>query len=496
MTGWGGSWEAGAFPDGFVWGSATSAYQIEGSVDVAGRGRSIWDEFCTKPGAVLDGSSGDVACDHLNRMPSDVALMARLGFKAYRFSVAWPRIQPSGSGPAMSAGVSFYDRLVDELLGAGIEPVMTLYHWDLPQALEGLGGWTNRATAERFGEYAVEAYGPLSDRVSIVSTLNEPWCSAFLGYASGDHAPGRRNPEDAIVAAHHLLIAHGLGVQAIRSVRADANAGIVLNTTVVSVPGTPMSWNAKERDALRRVDGIRNRWWLDALFNGTYPVDVMADLDRIVPGFQERLVRDGDLETIRTPIDHIGVNFYNREVIELRTPEEVAAADRPSPYVGCDDVRPAEQTGPLTDIGWPVDATGLRDLLVGMHRSYPNLPPVYVTENGAAYDDPPLDGEVADVRRVSYLDAHIRAVLAAIGDGVDVRGYFGWSFLDNFEWAWGYTMRFGLVHVDYETQVRTPKWSARWLGAVARHNALPPTVPPVDASILAAFETKPPGSRG
>lgn len=472
MSGWGASWGDAQFPDGFLWGAATAAYQIEGAIDAGGRGRSIWDTFCAEPGAVLNGDSGAVACDHFNRYQDDVALLAGLGLKSYRFSVAWPRIQPTGAGEPVGEGIGFYDRLVDELLAHGIEPMMTLYHWDLPQELEYLGGWTNRDIADRFADYAAQIYTPLADRVKIVSTLNEPWCSAFLGYGSGDHAPGHRNATESLTAAHHLLLAHGRGIEALRSIRSDANLGIVLNPSVVTAPGAPMSWSEAERDAVRRVDAIRNRIWFNALLEGAYPDDLLVDIDRIDPALRATVIHDGDLATIAAPIDHIGVNYYNREVVELVSPND-PPANRPSPYAGCDDVKPAVQSGPRTDIGWPIDASGLRDLLVGMHRRYPNLPPVYITENGAAYDDPiQTDGTINDARRVRYLDAHIRAVHAAIGDGVDVRGYFGWSLLDNFEWAWGYSMRFGLVHVDYDTQVRTPKASARFLGRAAQRNGL------------------------
>jgi len=449
-----------SFPEGFLWGAATSSYQIEGAIDADGRGPSIWDVQCRTPGLVRDGHSGDIAADHYRRYRDDVAMMKSLALDAYRFSVAWPRVQPTGSGPVNEPGLDFYRRLVDELLGAGIAPVLTLYHWDLPQALQDAGGWTARDTAHRFADYASIVFGALNDRVPMWATLNEPWCSSMLGYAESSHAPGHSDPAEATRAIHHLNLAHGLAVTAMREIDPKPQQGIVLNLQPIHAVGPDP--DGVLADGVRRTDGLHNRVWTEPLFNARYPSDVVDDLG----AFGGLPVEDGDLEIIAEPLDWLGINYYNDDF--LRTEPGATIGHTPG-LVGVTGVDP----GPgATDIGWPITPDGLRHLLVSLKASHPGLPPIYITENGAAYDDPVSDGAVSDSRRIAYLDAHLRAVHAALAEGVDVRSYFEWSLMDNFEWAHGYHMRFGMVHVDYDTQVRTPKDSAYWYREVIGRNGL------------------------
>ncbi|ONI89513.1 beta-glucosidase [Saccharothrix sp. ALI-22-I] len=449
------------FPPDFLWGSATASFQIEGATTVDGRGPSIWDTFAAKPGAVLGGDTGDPACDHYRRYPADVELMAELGLGAYRFSLAWPRIQPLGAGRVEPRGLAFYDRLVDELLGKGVQPVVTLYHWDLPQALEDHGGWRNRDTAYRFAEYAALAHERLADRVQLWTTLNEPWCSAFLGYANGIHAPGVVDPKASLEAAHHLMLGHGLAVEAMRAqAPADHRFSIVLNFCSVWVD------DDASLDAARKVDGLQNRLFLDPLAGRGYPEDVVEDTAWL--GDWTSVVRDGDLDVIATPIDWMGVNYYS--------PTRVAVADDPlvvsgGPFPGLRGVEFLPARGEVTGFGWEVDARGLTELLERLQRDV-GLPLV-ITENGSAFPDVVEGGEVVDEARTRYLVDHLRAVHRAIAAGVDVRGYFAWSLLDNFEWAAGYSQRFGIVHVDYDTQVRTVKRSGRTLAKVIGANAVP-----------------------
>ncbi|MGH3735732.1 MAG: GH1 family beta-glucosidase [Micromonosporaceae bacterium] len=458
-----------AFPPGFLWGAATAAYQIEGAATMDGRAPSIWDTFSRTPGKVLDGATGDIAVDHYQRYREDVALMAELGLTAYRFSVSWSRVQPDGRGAANQTGLDFYRRLVDQLLEYGIRPWPTLYHWDLPQALEDAGGWPSRETALRFADYAALMYDALGDRLDSWTTLNEPWCSAFLGYASGEHAPGRQEPAASVPAAHHQLLGHGLAAQALRSAGAR-EVGITVNL----YPVDPASDTVADADAARRIDGLQNRLFLDPLLRGVYPPDVIADL---VPVTDFGFVHDGDLGVISAPLDLLGVNYYSRHVVAAPDGEAVPAGHSPlgggaSPYPGSEGVRFVSRGYPVTAMGWEIDAPGLAETLVRLHREYP-VPPMYVTENGAAFDDPaPVNGQVPDPARVAYLDAHLRACAEAIDAGVPLRGYFVWSLMDNFEWAWGYTRRFGVVHVDYATQRRTPKQSGRWYADVIRRNGL------------------------
>jgi len=447
------------FPTGFVWGAATASFQVEGATTVDGRTDSIWDEFCRRPGAVVNGDTGEPGADHYRRYSADVDLMSSLGLGAYRFSVAWPRVRPDG-GAVNRAGLDFYDRLVDRLLEAGIAPWATLYHWDLPQALEEAGGWTSRETAYRFAEYASTVAERLGNRVAGWMTLNEPWCAAFMGYGSGRHAPGVTSANSAVAAVHHLLLGHGLAMERIRAV-SSAPAGITLNL----FPVHPAS--DEDIDAARRVDGLQNRVFLDPVLRGGYPADVLADL---TPYGLPDLIRHGDPEIIAAPVDLLGVNYY-RELL-------VAAPDAPhdgSPteWVGVEGVRFLSSGQPVTEMGWEVQPAGLTELLLHLHREYPGVP-LYVTENGAAYPDIVTpSGEVVDHDRIAFLDGHLRASLAAIREGVDLRGYFYWSLLDNLEWAEGYAKRFGLVHVDFQSQRRTPKESARWYADVIGRHGLP-----------------------
>jgi beta-glucosidase len=437
-----------AVPASFVWGAATSSFQIEGASRADGKGPSIWDSFCAEPGRVRDGHTGDVAIDHYHRFRDDVALLSDLAFGAYRFSISWPRVLPTGRGRPNSAGLGFYDHLVDELLGAGLEPYPTLYHWDLPQALQDDGGWPERDCARWFADYAAMVVDALGDRVTCWATLNEPWCAAYLGHASGIHAPGVRDGGRAVASAHHLLLGHGLAASAMRAQRPGLEVGIVLN------PAPVVGRDGVTADTVRRVDGLLNRWFLDATLLGAYPADVLDDVGTAAEG----LVADGDLALIAAPLDWLGVNYYNDIVLG---PGERPGV--PSPYPYAPPAHVVADTEMVTDLGWPVTPHGLVDLLAHLRDTYPNLPPVAVTENGAAYDDPLIDGHIADDRRIRYLAAHLDAMEQAMAKGVDVFGYFVWSAFDNFEWHDGYSARFGVVHVDYDTMVRTPRASALWL---------------------------------
>jgi len=488
-------------PAGFRWGAATAAFQIEG--DVEHRGRSIWDRLCERPGWIVDGSDARVACDHVNRYRDDVDLMRDLGLDVYRFSVAWPRVQPGGKGPLSAAGLGFYDRLVDALLETGIQPWVTQYHWDLPEELEDVGGWAERDIADRFADYSVSLHAALGDRVRHWATLNEPWCSAWLGYGSGEHAPGLADHRLAARAAHHLLLAHGRAIAGMRAqAPADHQLGIVLNLFPVRMdPAVTRADAGRVRQAVERLDGLQNRWWLDALFEGRYPADILDLLERHLDG----VVEDGDLAEIAQPLDFLGVNYYHDALITAAAPE---AADERGPYPGMSGVGPADPEGEATSMGWPVTPRGLRDILVRIGVDHPTAPPLVVTENGSAWDDepaasvgadsagkadvaesagkadvsedddeddeddqddgaevdggevaPPAAGPLQDRRRVNYLYEHLSAVADAVRDGADVRGYFAWSLMDNFEWACGYSQKFGLVQVDFDSLERRPRAS-------------------------------------
>ncbi|MGA4987017.1 GH1 family beta-glucosidase [Nonomuraea bangladeshensis] len=459
------------FPESFLWGTATAAYQVEGAWNEDGRGPSIWDTFSHTPGLVANGDTGDLACDHYHRLESDLDLLAGLGVGAYRFSISWPRVQPGGSGGLNEPGAAFYDRLIDGLLARGIAPVATLYHWDLPQELEDAGGWPARDTALRFAEYARlmgERYG---DRVHTWITLNEPWCSAYLGYASGVHAPARTDPAAALAAVHHLNLGHGLAVQALRSTAArDARMSVTLNLHHVR--------GVSEADAVavRKADALSNLAFLGPMLEGAYPRDLIEATSSVTDW---SFVRDGDEAAARQPLDVLGVNYYNPTLVrhwDGSGPKETADGHQDgaaSPWIACEDVEFVRQPGPYTEMGWNIDETGLTELLLRLHRDYPGLP-LMITENGAAFPDPVgQDGLVHDADRVDYLRRHLSAVAEAIAGGADVRGYFVWSLMDNFEWAHGYAKRFGIVRVDRETMERTWKDSAHWYRDVVATGKLP-----------------------
>ncbi len=440
------------FPEGFWWGVATSAYQIEGATTEDGRGESIWDRFSHTPGKVLGGDTGDVACDHYHRWREDVALMAELGVGAYRFSIAWPRVLPEGRGAVNRRGLDFYDRLVDALLEAGIRPLPTLYHWDLPQVLEDGGGWARRSTAHAFAEYTAIVADRLGDRVRDWFTINEPWVVTQLGYVLGIHAPGRVEPDVGPAVAHHLLLAHGLATEAIRAVVRDARVGIVLNLD----PMQPASLHPADVAEARLQDVLMNRWYLDPIAGRGYPEEGVEFLT-----WDRAEVRPGDLETIATPIDRLGVNYYRRQVVASPS---VHDADRPPPRI-----RP----GPIfTEMDWEVYPPGLYDLLRRLDCDY-HFPAYVVTENGAAFPDPsPEGGRVADPDRVAFLRGHLLAAHRALSEGVPLEGYLVWSLLDNFEWGFGYSRRFGIIHVDFTDQTRTWKDSAVWYRRVIAEGAV------------------------
>jgi beta-glucosidase len=427
-----------AFPTDFVWGASTAAYQVEGAAHEDGRGESVWDRFAATPGKVRNGDTGEIATDFYHRYRDDVQLMRELGIDAFRFSVAWPRVVPAGRGAINTAGLDFYDRLVDELLASEIEPFPTLFHWDTPQALEDEGGWRARSTAEAFVEYAEAVAERLGDRVRYWTTHNEPWVHAWIGHAWGEHAPGRRSETDAVATAHHLLLSHGWAAEAIRRSVREARVGIALNLAH-SYPSSP---SPEDEAAAWRVDGEGNRWFLDPVFRASYPADLL-DRNEIVAPF----VHDGDLQTIAAPLDFLGVNNYFRYLVS-------AGADGPRL-----ENNPEAQ---YTEMGWEVYPEGLHRLLVRVAEDYAP-PAMYVTENGAAFPDVRShDGRVHDPERTAYLDSYVDAVSRAIAEGVPVKGYFVWSLLDNFEWAHGYSKRFGLVYVDYPTLERVPKDSFYW----------------------------------
>ncbi|MCQ1953476.1 GH1 family beta-glucosidase [Arthrobacter sp. zg-Y238] len=445
------------FPAGFIWGSATAAAQVEGAAWEDGKEDSVWDTFARTPGNVKNLDTPAVAVDHYHRMPADVALMKDLGLDSYRFSTSWARVRPGDRGTS-SAGLDFYSRLVDELLGAGILPWLTLYHWDLPQALEEKGGWANRDTAYRFVEYANDVYSALGDRVQHWTTFNEPFCSSLLGYGSGVHAPGRQEPRAAIAAVHHQHLAHGMAVNELRS-RGAQQLGITLNLSN-SIPRDAS--DPVDLEAARLFDSLQNRIFLDPILRGAYPEDSLKDLE---PFGLAEAIRPGDLEIIGSPIDFLGVNHYHDDQISGHPDTSGAdghsgGAGRPvaSPWIGAEHITFPSRGLPRTAMGWEVNPDGLRRLLVRLGEEYPDLPPLYITENGAAYDDVVSDdGSVPDAERTGFIMDHIAAVGRAIDAGADVRGYFVWSLMDNFEWSWGYSKRFGIVRVDYDTQERTVK---------------------------------------
>jgi beta-glucosidase len=454
---------ASRFPAGFTWGAATSSYQVEGGTAADGRGKSIWDSFVNEPGRVVDGSNGDTAIDSYRNIAGDIATIKSLGLSSYRFSLSWPRICPDGDGRVNAAGLRYYSDLVDALLAEGITPWITLYHWDLPQALEDKGGWPVRDTALRFADFALIAHTALGDRVKHWITVNEPWCAAFLGYASGEHAPGRREPSESIAAAHHLMLAHGLAARAIKGADPEATVSIGINFypihAATDAPG--------DLDAARRVDGVQNRWFTDAALRGSYPEDVVEDF-KAITDFD--FLRDGDMELINAPVDVLSVNYYSRFTVTGNGGSTSASA---AP-TGAGSAWPAnEHIGfvpaglPVTDMGWEIEPAGLTEVLTRLHGSYPEVA-LAVTENGAAFPDKLDDGRVRDPERLDYVERHLAACADALDAGVPLVGYFAWSLADNFEWAWGYTKRFGLVYVDFETGERIVKDSGRWYGDLVR----------------------------
>lgn len=440
------------FPEDFIWGAATSSYQIEGAWDQDQKGESIWDRFCHTPGKIENGETGDVACDHYHRYPEDVALMKALGLQAYRFSVSWPRFLPSGRGEVNHAGIDFYNRLVDTILEAGIEPFLTLYHWDLPQVLEDQGGWPDRMIVDAFLEYTDVVTRTLGDRVKHWTTFNEPFVSAILGYLLGQHAPGHTSMPEALAAAHHILLAHGKAVPLIRQNVRDAQVGIVTNHG----PKMPASPSFADKKAAVHADGFLNRWYLDPLAGRGYPQDMVDSL-----GVSMDFVQEGDLDVIAAPIDYLGLNYYTRDVIRS---QEISEADNDPPTIFRGDE--------ITEMGWEVYPEGLYLLLGRLHFDY-QFPAIYVTENGAAFPDTVSpDGQVHDPARLSYIKRHLAVCHRAIEAGVPLKGYFAWSLFDNFEWAFGYRPRFGLVHVNFETLKRRPKSSALWYRDVIKQNGI------------------------
>ncbi|MCM3660570.1 GH1 family beta-glucosidase [Georgenia satyanarayanai] len=459
----------------FRWGVATAAYQVEGAAREDGRGPSIWDTFSHTPGRVQGGDTGDVAVDHYRRWREDVALMSRLGVQAYRLSISWPRVQPGGRGPLNPEGVAFYRALLDELRARGIAPVVTLYHWDLPQELEDAGGWPSRDTAYAFAEYARLMARELGDRVALWTTLNEPWCTAFLGYASGVHAPGRTEPAAALAAAHHLNLAHGLATVAIREeLGEDTPVSISLNLHVTH-PADPES--GPDLEAVAQVDAVGNHVFLGPVMDGSYPTRLLRDTAHLTDW---SFVQPGDLTITRQRLDVLGLNYYSTQLVRRHVGAGAApradghGAANASPWVGTEeDVEFLPVDPPHTAMGWNIRPEALEELLLALDNAYPDQP-LMVTENGAAFDgDVPVDGRVHDTARVAYLHSHIAAALRAREAGVDLRGYLAWSFVDNFEWAYGYSKRFGIVHVDLDSQQRTPKDSALWYRELIRSGRLP-----------------------
>ncbi len=436
------------FPEDFIFGVATASYQIEGAHDKDGRKPSIWDAFCREPGRVYRSDNGDIACDHYHRWASDLDLISSLGMDAYRFSIAWPRVVPDGAGAINPLGLDFYDRLVDGCLRRGLQPFATLYHWDLPLALHQQGGWKNRATALAFADFANAVIGRIGDRLSTVATFNEPWCSAILGHLEGVHAPGEQSLDSALACVHHQHLAHGLAVQAIRARSPALDTGIVLNLQSIY----PASDSTEEGAAAERCFDFHNGIFIEPLFTGSYPGGFLEALgDRLPIDWKQ------DLSTIHQPLDFWGLNYY--------TPTRVRH-DGTAEYPSIANL-PAAKGVPVTDIGWEINAAAFGDLIQTVYDRY-ELPDCYITENGACYNDEPVDGEVVDQNRIDYLASHLQVLAACIEQGVPLKGYFAWSLMDNFEWAEGYRMRFGLVHVDYDSQLRTIKNSGHWYGALAR----------------------------
>jgi beta-glucosidase len=426
---------AAKFPPTFSWGVATSAYQIEGAAHEDGRGASIWDTFSHTRGKIIDGSTGDVACDHYHRYAEDIEIIAGLNVDSYRFSIAWPRVQPNGFGGWNEPGFDFYSRLIDKLTEKKIKIHITLYHWDLPQALQDKGGWLNRDTTIHFAEYAAEVARRFGNRVATIATHNEPWCTSVLGHGTGQFAPGMADPDAAVQVSHHLLLSHGLAIQEMRRVNSSAKLGIVLNQWT-AMPATQSEQDIK----MAQVEYAKSvQWYMDPIFKGKYPELALENINRDV-----FVVFPDDLRDIHQPIDFLGVNYYTRVVCSAESPK----------------VKPEGRLG-FSDMGWETYPQGLTDLLLALHQEY-TLPPIYITENGIAVADKIQDGTISDQQRIDYIALHLDAIATAREQGVQVDAYFYWSLMDNFEWNSGYEKRFGLIYVDYATQKRTMKDSARW----------------------------------
>jgi beta-glucosidase len=457
-----------AFPSDFLWGTATASYQIEGAAHVDGRGVSIWDTFSRTEGKVKNGDTGDVACDHYNRFPEDIALMQELGVKAYRFSIAWPRLFPHGDGVREERGFDFYNRLINALIAAGIEPMVTLYHWDLPQTLEDKGGWANRETAFAFADYAAACAEAFGDRIKNWITINEPWCVSWLGYSIGVHAPGKKDYRAAVAAAHHTALGHALATRSIKKVQPSAKVGITVNMTnyVNENPEDPSL-----AEVVDLLDGNLNRWWIGAIQTGEYPATLIKAYGDLVDG----TILPGDMDLLKCENEFLGVNYYSDSFVRSARPEDKPF--RENAYLPL-DVRantsiPERFTGKLTDIGWPVTPHGLKNLVLRIHSDWPEITAINITENGCAInDEPDANGVVNDQRRVDYLRAHLAELSDAIAQGAPVKAYFAWSLLDNYEWAEGYSQRFGIIHVDYQTQKRTIKASGYEYKKIAANNSV------------------------
>jgi beta-glucosidase len=455
------------FPADFVWGAATAAYQVEGAAQEDGRGASIWDTFSHTPGKTLNEDTGDIACDHYHRYPEDIANMKEIGIKAYRLSLSWSRMFPNGDEIREERGFAFYDKIIDGLLAVGITPYVTLYHWDLPQALEEKGGWRSRETIDAFGKYAAAVAEHFGDRVKRFAPINEPWCVAWLGYGLGVHAPGISDRATAFKVAHHTVLAHAAATRAMRAVRSDLQIGPVVNHA--NYPADDLS-DAELVRSSKILDAVQNRWWMDAMFTGTYP-QILIDTygaeitDAILPG---------DMELAKIDNDWLGINYYFDTRVGKSDSSKPVAFDNSALLGLTVDSTPVEPVNELTDMGWPITPAGLTNLLVRWSKEFgPSIPPIFITENGCAFGDGPgADGAVHDQRRIDYLAAHLEAISAAIAQGVNMGGYFQWSLMDNFEWSLGYAKRFGIIYVDYATQKRTLKDSARWYSEVIAAHTL------------------------
>jgi beta-glucosidase len=450
-----------SFPEGFNWGSATASYQVEGAYDVGGRSASIWDTFSKTPGKVVRGDNGDVACDHYNRYLEDIQIMKDLGMKSYRFSMAWPRIMPNGTGEVNQEGIDFYNRLIDALLEAGIKPTATLYHWDLPQVLQDKGGWANRDIVKQFSDYATVCAEAFGDRVANWITINEPWCVTWLGNFWGVHAPGLKDLETSVAVAHHTALAHAEATRALRAVRSDIKSGITLNMTNYRVSDESNAELLQLRDYW---DSNINRWWIDAQLHGTYPQNLVEFYGENLA----KVVLPGDMDKLKIDSEFLGVNYYSDSFLNTPTAEQVQKNEGTFVFsINSDGTSP----GPHTDMGWPITPEGLGDLLIRIHKDWPEITDIAITENGVAYDDEPDEnGVVNDQRRVDYLLSHLQSVSRAIDAGSPVKSYYYWSLMDNFEWAEGYAKRFGIVHINFESLQRTPKLSAQVYSKVIQSN--------------------------